>query len=45
MKELESILQDAAAGDPISGLKWTRRTTRALANELRKKKFRVYHRF
>lgn len=43
MKELEIILQDADAGDPISGLKWTRKTTRALAEELKKKKYKVGH--
>lgn len=43
MKALEVILQDADAGDPISGLKWTRKTTRALAQELKKKKFEVGH--
>ena len=43
MKSLETILQDANAGDPISGLKWTRKTTRALAEELQKKKYEVGH--
>jgi len=42
-EELEAILQDAAAGDPISGLKWTRKTTRALAEELKKKEIRSWH--
>jgi hypothetical protein len=37
------MLQDATAGDPISGLKWTRKTTRKLAEELKRKGFRVGH--
>lgn len=43
MKELEAILQDADAGDPVTGLKWTRKTTRALAEELNKKKYDIGH--
>lgn len=43
MKALEKILQDATAGDPISGLKWTRKTTRKLAKELKDKDFQVGH--
>lgn len=43
MKELEKLLQDATAGDPITGLKWTRKTTRALAQELQRKKYKIGH--
>lgn len=43
MKALEEILKDATAGDPISGLKWTRKTSRKLAEELRRKEFQVGH--
>ena len=43
MKALEEILKDATAGDPISGLKWTRKTTRKLAEELKGKEFHVGH--
>ena len=43
MKVLEKMLQDATAGDPISGLKWTRKTTRKLAAELKRKEFQVGH--
>ena len=43
MKVLEKMLQDATAGDPISGLKWTRKTTRKLAAELKRKDFQVGH--
>jgi len=38
---LEELLQDATAGDPITGLKWTRKTCRNLARELRHKGFQV----
>jgi len=34
-------LEDATAGDPVRGTKWTRKTLRALVNELRSKKFKV----
>ena len=43
MKALEKLLQDATAGDPITGLKWTRKTCRKLAQELQRKGFRVEH--
>lgn len=35
------MLQDATAGDPIRGTKWTRKTLRKLVPELRRKKFKV----
>lgn len=34
-------MQDATAGDPITGLKWTRKTLRALQRALRRKGFKV----
>jgi hypothetical protein len=34
-------LEDATAGDPVHGTKWTRKTLRALVKELRGKKFKV----
>ena len=43
MKALDKILQDATAGDPITGVKWTRKTSRSLARELRRKGFQVGH--
>jgi hypothetical protein len=43
VKVLEKMLQDATAGDPISGLKWTRKTTRKLAAELKCNGFQVEH--
>lgn len=38
---LEALLADATAGDPISGVKWTRKTIRRLSRELRRQKIRV----
>ena len=35
MRVLEDLLGDATAGDPISGIKWTRKTVRRLSRELR----------
>lgn len=40
---MEKLLQDATAGDPITGLKWTRKTSRNLAHALRKKGFKIGH--
>jgi hypothetical protein len=40
---LDELLQDATAGDPITGLKWTRKTSRKLARQLRRKGFKVRH--
>lgn len=34
-------MEDATAGDPLRGTKWTRKTLRALVKELRGKKFKV----
>ena len=36
-------MEDATAGDPIHGTKWTRKTLRKLVEELRHKKFTVSH--
>jgi Rhodopirellula transposase DDE domain len=38
---LEELLADATAGDPISGLKWTRKTLRKLSRQLRRRGFKV----
>lgn len=38
---LQELLQDATAGDPISGLRWTHKTAQKLADELRHLGFRV----
>jgi Rhodopirellula transposase DDE domain len=37
------LLQDATAGDPITGLKWTRKTCRKLARQLRRQGYQVGH--
>lgn len=34
-------MQDATAGDPVTGIKWTRKTLRALSRALRQKGFKV----
>jgi hypothetical protein len=36
-------LKDATAGDPITGLKWTRKTSRKIAKELKRQGFQVEH--
>lgn len=43
MKVLDELLHDATAGDPITGLKWTRKTCRKLAQELKRKGYQVEH--
>jgi hypothetical protein len=35
------VLEDAAAGDPITGIKWTRKTLRAIARNLGHRHFKV----
>jgi hypothetical protein len=40
---METLLQDATAGDPITGLKWTRKTSRKIAEELKRKGYQVEH--
>jgi Rhodopirellula transposase DDE domain len=40
---LHEAVQDATAGDPISGLRWTHKTTRNLAAELRRQGFSISH--
>ncbi len=42
MAAIDKLLEDATAGDPITGLKWTRKTLAALTGKLQKK-FRVGH--
>lgn len=37
------MLKDATVGDPISGLKWTRKSPRKLAKVLRRKGFKASH--
>lgn len=38
---MEELLTDATAGDPISGLKWTSKTSRKLSRELQRQGFTV----
>ena len=41
MKVLEDLLQDATAGDPVSGLKWTAKTSRTVSTQLKQRGFPV----
>lgn len=41
MRALEQLLQDATAGDPITGLKWTHRSLRKLCKALRRQGIKV----
>jgi len=43
LKALDELLKDATAGDPITGLKWTRKTCRKLAHQLQRKGYQVGH--
>jgi transposase-like protein len=43
LNALDKLLKGATAGDPITGLKWTRKTCRKLASELKRKGFQVEH--
>ena len=40
---MEDLLADATAGEPIHGLKWTRKALRNVAKALRRKGFKVSH--
>ena len=39
--ELEELLEDTVAGDPVSGLKWTHRSLRKLRKALRRRGIRL----
>jgi hypothetical protein len=41
LKVLEELLQDATAGDPIAGLKWTHRSLRKIQEALRRRRIRL----
>lgn len=41
MKTLDELLVDATAGDPITGLKWTKKTSRTISQELQRKGYAV----
>ena len=40
---MKAVLKDATAGDSISGIKWTRKTLRAISVELTEAGFKVGH--
>lgn len=41
MTALDELVEDATAGDPITGLKWTRKTSRKLSRALTRRGYRV----
>ncbi len=41
LKALEELVEDATAGDPVKGLKWTRKTSRKLSCALKRRGFKV----
>lgn len=41
MKALRDLLRDETAGDPITGLKWTRKTSRKISRELQRGEYQV----
>lgn len=41
MTTLALLLQDATAGDPVTGLKWTRKTSAKISRELKRRGYRV----
>ena len=43
LKAIEGILEESSAGDPMSHLQWTCKSTRSIADQLRKSGFAVSH--
>lgn len=41
MKALDELLKDATAGDPITGLKWTKKTSHTISRELKRQGYEV----
>lgn len=41
MNQLQALVEDATAGDPVTGLRWTHKSTRKLAKALRRLGFRI----
>ena len=41
MSALDELLKDVTAGDPITGIKWTRKTLRKITRELRRQGYEV----
>jgi hypothetical protein len=41
LSALDDLVQEATAGDPVTGLKWTRKTSRKLSRALKRRGYRV----
>lgn len=41
MKALDELLEDATAGDPIAGLKWTKKTSRTISRALKRQGYKI----
>jgi hypothetical protein len=41
LNALDELVEDATAGDPVTGLKWTRKTSRKLSRALKRRGYRV----
>lgn len=41
MNVLDALLKDVTAGDPITGLKWTKKTSRTISRELKRQGYEV----
>jgi hypothetical protein len=41
LKALDDLVRDATAGDPVKGLKWTKKTSRKLSRVLKRRGYRV----
>jgi len=41
VKQLQALVEDTTAGDPITGWRWTRKSTRSLAKALRRLGYRI----
>jgi len=41
LNALDELLKDATAGDPITGLKWTKKTSRTISRELKRQGYEV----
>jgi hypothetical protein len=43
VRALEEVVREATAGDPVTGLRWTHKSTRNLARELQRQGFAISH--
>jgi hypothetical protein len=41
LNDLDELLKDATAGDPVTGLKWTKKTSRTLRRELQRQGYEI----